>query len=221
MLRMQQPKDGHHHRWHTWHLAKHRHNRRDSHNAHRFQDSRKWWFPIWSRSWCRNLFSSLFLAVRWLAFADSRKNHLDRQLVHDHNPVITFNLRCHNRKCFAQLDVHSANFPVLSVIQRNQYLFLPWIILGIMLCIGLLVDVIYTAVVFFMDDHTTAGILWIVFGLICVGEFWVFHFVKPNISKLLCFAVVFFYMWAVVLSHFLQLKEQNDRGKYSRTPYRR
>lgn len=39
-----------------------------------------------------------------------------------------------------------------------------------MLCIGLLVDVIYTAVVFFLDDHTTTGILWLVIGLICVGE---------------------------------------------------
>ncbi|CRK99064.1 CLUMA_CG012142, isoform A [Clunio marinus] len=90
---------------------------------------------------------------------------------------------------------------IVGAIIRNQYLFLPWIILGIMLCIGLLVDVIYTAVVFFIDDHTTAGILWLVIGLICV--------------------VIYFYLWYVVLSHFLQLKEQNDRGRYSRTPYRR
>ncbi|KAG5682323.1 hypothetical protein PVAND_011682 [Polypedilum vanderplanki] len=90
---------------------------------------------------------------------------------------------------------------IIGAIIRNQYLFLPWIILGIMLCIGLLVDVIYTAVVFFLDKNNTAGILWLVIGLICV--------------------VIFFYLWAVVLSYFLQLKEQNDRGRYSRTPYRR
>jgi len=90
---------------------------------------------------------------------------------------------------------------IIGAVIRNQYLFLPWIILGIMLCIGLLVDVIYTAVVFFLDDYTMQGALVLVIGLICV--------------------VIFFYLWAVVLSHFLQLKEQNDRGQYSRTPYRR
>lgn len=90
---------------------------------------------------------------------------------------------------------------IIGALIRNQYLFLPWIILGIMLCIGLLVDVIYTAIVFFLDSKFNAGILWLIIGLLCV--------------------VIYFYMWAVVLSHFLQLKEQNDRGRYSRTPYRR
>lgn len=55
--------------------------------------------------------------------------------------------------------------------QKNQYLFLPWIILGIMLCIGLLVDVIYTAVVSFLDDKIENGIFWLVFGLLAVGKF--------------------------------------------------
>ncbi|CAG9805497.1 unnamed protein product [Chironomus riparius] len=90
---------------------------------------------------------------------------------------------------------------IIGALIKNQYLFLPWIILGIMLCIGLLVDVIYTAVVAFLDNKVEAGIYWLVFGLLAV--------------------VIYFYMWAVVLSHFLQLKEQNDRGRYSRTPYRR
>lgn len=39
-----------------------------------------------------------------------------------------------------------------------------------MLCIGLLVDVIYMSVVAFLADQTTAGILWLVIGLIFVGE---------------------------------------------------
>lgn len=39
-----------------------------------------------------------------------------------------------------------------------------------MLCIGLLVDVIYTAVVFFIDDFVTTAVLWLVIGTICVGE---------------------------------------------------
>lgn len=40
-----------------------------------------------------------------------------------------------------------------------------------MLCIGLLVDVIYTAVVNFLENDTTSGILWLVIGLITVGKF--------------------------------------------------
>lgn len=134
-----------------------------------------------------------------------------------------------------------------------------------MLCIGLLVDVIYTAVVFFIDDFVTTAVLWLVIGTICVGELNQDRYrnycamkvvdqscqldiaynvmthscgTSPNdktkLSRiaqqkttlklkhhLIVFAVIYFYMWAVVLSHFLQLKEQNDRGQYSRTPYRR
>lgn len=89
-----------------------------------------------------------------------------------------------------------------------------------MLCIGLLVDVIYTAVVFFLDSNFNAGILWLVFGLLCVGEY--LSWLIDSIHNFLFFVlVIYFYMWAVVFSHFLQLKEQNDRGRYSRTPYRR
>ena len=40
-----------------------------------------------------------------------------------------------------------------------------------MLCIGLLVDVIYTAVVAFLDNKVEAGIYWLVFGLLAVGKF--------------------------------------------------
>lgn len=48
---------------------------------------------------------------------------------------------------------------------------LPWVILGIMLAVGLLVSVIYTAIVFFIDGHTEMGVFWIVFGLISVGMY--------------------------------------------------
>jgi hypothetical protein len=114
---------------------------------------------------------------------------------------------------------------IALLFQRNHYLFLPWIILGLLLCIGLLVDVIYTAVVFFLDSHNKAGTLWLVFGLLAVGKSTktlLFVATKLRKFKTLClFVVIYFYMWAVVLSHFMQLKEQNDRGRYSRTPYRR
>lgn len=62
------------------------------------------------------------------------------------------------------------NFQLSRIQQKNQYLFLPWLILGFMLCIGLLVDVIYTAVVNFLDDQFTAGVLWLIIGFFTVGE---------------------------------------------------
>lgn len=47
---------------------------------------------------------------------------------------------------------------------------MPWVVLGIMIAVGLLVSVVYTAVVFFIDGYVLAGILWTVFGLIACGK---------------------------------------------------
>lgn len=47
---------------------------------------------------------------------------------------------------------------------------MPWVVLGIMIAIGLLVSVIYTAVVFFIDGFVLTGVLWLVFGLIACGK---------------------------------------------------
>jgi hypothetical protein len=52
---------------------------------------------------------------------------------------------------------------------------LPWVILGIMLAIGLLISVIYTAVVFFIDGFILAGALWLLFGLLSVGEYYLLN----------------------------------------------
>uniref|UniRef100_A0A1B0G673 Uncharacterized protein n=1 Tax=Glossina morsitans morsitans TaxID=37546 RepID=A0A1B0G673_GLOMM len=41
---------------------------------------------------------------------------------------------------------------------------MPWVVLGIMIAIGLLVSVIYTAVVFFIDGFVLTGVLWLGFG---------------------------------------------------------
>ncbi|XP_055608305.1 uncharacterized protein LOC129755714 [Uranotaenia lowii] len=90
---------------------------------------------------------------------------------------------------------------ILGVIKKNHYLMMPWVILGIMLAVGLLISVIYTAVVFFIDGFVVTGVLWIVIGLISV--------------------VVYSYMWAVVYSHFVIQKNENERGRYSKQPYRR
>lgn len=47
---------------------------------------------------------------------------------------------------------------------------MPWVVLGITIAIGLLISVIYTAVVFFIDAFYLAGLLWLIFGLISVGK---------------------------------------------------
>lgn len=78
---------------------------------------------------------------------------------------------------------------------------LPWVILGIMLAIGLLISVIYTAVMFLIDGYILAGVLWLLIGLIAVA--------------------IYTYMWAVVFSHFTEIKDENERGRYAKQPYRR
>lgn len=55
--------------------------------------------------------------------------------------------------------------------QRNHFLMLPWVILGFMLIISLVISIIYTTVVFFIDGYILAGVLWIIIGTICVCEY--------------------------------------------------
>ncbi|XP_055630073.1 uncharacterized protein LOC129770909 [Toxorhynchites rutilus septentrionalis] len=90
---------------------------------------------------------------------------------------------------------------ILGVIKKNHFLMMPWVVLGIMLAIGLLISVIYTAVVHFIDGYTLSGTLWLIVGLL-----WV---------------VIFTYMWTVVYSQFVVQKNENERGQYSKQPYRR
>lgn len=90
---------------------------------------------------------------------------------------------------------------ICGVLKKNHYLMMPWVILGIMLAIGLLISVIYTAVVYFIDGFILGGTLWIIIGLLSV--------------------VIYSYMWTVVYSHFIVQKNENERGLYSKQPYRR
>lgn len=57
-----------------------------------------------------------------------------------------------------------------SFPQKNHYLMMPWVILGFMLVIGLLISVIYTAVMYFIDGFVLGGSLWLAIGLISVGK---------------------------------------------------
>ncbi|SPP84528.1 uncharacterized protein LOC117586256 [Drosophila guanche] len=90
---------------------------------------------------------------------------------------------------------------IAGVLKRNHYLMVPWVVLGIMIAIGLLISVIYTAVVFFIDGYVLTGVLWLIFGLICCA--------------------VLTYCWCVVYSEYANLSEENERGRYNKQPYRR
>lgn len=48
---------------------------------------------------------------------------------------------------------------------------MPWVVLGLMLAIGLLISVIFNAVVYYIDGFVLGGTLWLVIGLLAVGEY--------------------------------------------------
>lgn len=59
--------------------------------------------------------------------------------------------------------------------QKNTFLMLPWVVLGIMLAVALLVSVLYTAIMFFVNSEVLNGALWLIFGLIAVGTYLISH----------------------------------------------
>ncbi|XP_049546281.1 uncharacterized protein LOC125957546 [Anopheles darlingi] len=90
---------------------------------------------------------------------------------------------------------------ILGVVKKNHIFMMPWVVLGLMLAIGLLISVIFNAVVYYIDGFVLGGTLWLVIGLIAV--------------------VIYVYLWVVVYSYFTTLKNENDRGRYAKQPYRR
>lgn len=56
-----------------------------------------------------------------------------------------------------------------------MYLMVPWVLLAIMLAIGLLVSILYTSIKFYIDEDPLNGSLWLVFGLLSVGNKYFFH----------------------------------------------
>ncbi|XP_070154820.1 uncharacterized protein [Polyergus mexicanus] len=75
---------------------------------------------------------------------------------------------------------------VIGTIKKNTFMMLPWVVLGIMLAVGLLVSVLYNAIVFFINHDVLTGLLWLILGLVAV--------------------VIYTYMWLVVYSHFQELR---------------
>lgn len=58
--------------------------------------------------------------------------------------------------------------------QRKWYLMIPWVVLGGMLAIGLLVSILMNSINFYLEGDTTTGTLWLVLGLISLGKFFFF-----------------------------------------------
>lgn len=55
--------------------------------------------------------------------------------------------------------------------QKNTFMMLPWVVLGLMLVVAFLVSVLYTAIMFLVNGEVLNGVLWLVFGPIAVGEY--------------------------------------------------
>lgn len=52
-----------------------------------------------------------------------------------------------------------------------MYFMVPWVLLGALLVIGLIISVIYTAVVEFKEGRNIEGTIWIVGGIIAVCKY--------------------------------------------------
>ncbi|VVC43415.1 Protein of unknown function DUF4728 [Cinara cedri] len=86
-----------------------------------------------------------------------------------------------------------------GVLTRKKTLMLPWIVLTIMLCIGLVISVIYTAIDFLIHKYYITSIAVLVIGLL--------------------FVCVYVFMWWVTYSYYEKIKEEDNRTPYTRTPY--
>ncbi|XP_056634288.1 uncharacterized protein LOC130443571 isoform X1 [Diorhabda sublineata] len=90
---------------------------------------------------------------------------------------------------------------IIGVVKRNWYLMIPWVVLGGMLAIGLLISILINSINLYIDGHTLQGTLWLVVGLISL--------------------VIYCYMWYVSFSFFANLREESEKGAYTRDPFRR
>lgn len=82
-------------------------------------------------------------------------------------------------------------------------LMLPWVVLGIVLAIGLLISVLHTSITYYLDKDDNV----IVATIILIGG--------------LLYLCLYLYLWAVVFSHYLDTRDEEERGRYRKTPYRR
>ncbi|KAG6799629.1 uncharacterized protein LOC122710562 [Apis laboriosa] len=75
---------------------------------------------------------------------------------------------------------------IVGALKKKTFLMLPWVVLGLILAVGLLVSVLYTSIMFFIYHDVIIGILWLIIGLLTI--------------------VIYVYLWLVVYSYFQQLR---------------
>ncbi|KAF9824608.1 hypothetical protein SFRURICE_004065 [Spodoptera frugiperda] len=92
---------------------------------------------------------------------------------------------------------------MIAVHKRRSWLMLPWVVLGIVLAIGLLISVLHTSITYYLDkeDHVTLATIILIGGLL--------------------YLCLYLYLWAVVFSHYLDVRDEEERGRYRKAPYRR
>ena len=108
--------------------------------------------------------------------------------------ILTINL------CFTVL---ICTLLIVAVQKRRSWLMLPWVVLGIVLAIGLFISVLHTSITYYLDkqDHVMEATIILVGGLL--------------------YLCVFLYLWAVIFSHYLDVRDDEERGRYRKAPYRR
>ncbi|PBC30656.1 uncharacterized protein LOC107997203 [Apis cerana] len=90
---------------------------------------------------------------------------------------------------------------IVGALKKKTFLMLPWVVLGLILAVGLLVSVLYTSIMFFIYHDVIIGILWLIIGLLTI--------------------VIYVYLWLVVYSYFQQLRydKMNSRIDPYGRPY--
>ncbi|XP_028174671.1 uncharacterized protein LOC135074533 [Ostrinia nubilalis] len=98
----------------------------------------------------------------------------------------------------------------VAVQKRRSWMMLPWVVLGIVLAIGLLISVLHTSISFYIHDTNDEEEKYnynILATIILVGG--------------IIYLCVYLYLWAVVFSHYLDVRDEEERGRYRKAPYRR
>ncbi|CAK1547164.1 unnamed protein product [Leptosia nina] len=92
---------------------------------------------------------------------------------------------------------------IIAILKRRSWLMLPWVVLGIVLAIGLLISVLHTSITYYLDEHDHA----ILATCILIGG--------------LIYLCIYLYLWAVVFSHYLDVRDEEETGRYRKAPYKR
>lgn len=60
---------------------------------------------------------------------------------------------------------------------------IPWVVLGGMLAIGLLVSILMNSINFYLEGDTLTGTLWLVLGLISLGKIYCSHNISYTLAS--------------------------------------